>query len=246
LHRWLGIGAFVFLLLLSATGLLLNHSTDLRLDERFVSSAWLLDWYGIRTPTPAASFASDGARVTLIGERLYFDTREVARGMDALLGAVTWRNFTAVATPDALLLFTPDGQLTERVQLPQGSGSIDRLGVQQPAHDASTTAATEHLVLASGDRAWLIEAGGAELLAGEQRSAAVSWSVPSDLPNATYEQLARLYRGDGITWERVMYDVHSGRLWSTAGTLVMDAVGVLLVVLSITGLVLWLRGRGRT
>jgi hypothetical protein len=43
-----------------------------------------------------------------------------------------------------------------------------------------------------------------------------------------------------------MYDVHSGRLWSTAGTLVMDAVGVLLVVLSITGLVLWLRGRGRT
>ncbi|HSN52770.1 MAG TPA: PepSY-associated TM helix domain-containing protein, partial [Woeseiaceae bacterium] len=53
-----------------------------------------------------------------------------------------------------------------------------------------------------------------------------------------------LYRGRGVTVERVLDDLHSGRIFARAGTLVMDAVAVFMIVLSLSGFVLWLQ-RGR-
>ena len=45
-HGRLGItAAFLFLILL-ATGIALNHTERLALDERYIGTEWLLDWYG--------------------------------------------------------------------------------------------------------------------------------------------------------------------------------------------------------
>ena len=49
------------------------------------------------------------------------------------------------------------------------------------------------------------------------------------------------YRGRGLTVERVLADVHSGRIFARAGTLIMDAVAVFMIVLSLSGFVLWIQ-----
>jgi hypothetical protein len=56
--------------------------------------------------------------------------------------------------------------------------------------------------------------------------------------------LKEQYRGRGLSVERVIADLHSGRVIGIVGPFVMDVVAVLLIVLSLSGLLLWLRPRG--
>jgi uncharacterized iron-regulated membrane protein len=41
----------------------------------------------------------------------------------------------------------------------------------------------------------------------------------------------------------VIADIHSGRIVTITGPYLMDAVAILLIILSITGVVMWLRPR---
>ena len=45
-----------------------------------------------------------------------------------------------------------------------------------------------------------------------------------------------------ITWERFMQDLHSGRFFGQAGIYFMDIISLLLLVLAVTGIMLWSRG----
>ena len=47
LHRWIGITASIWLLFLASTGLLLQHSNNLKLDNSFIHNAAILKQYGI-------------------------------------------------------------------------------------------------------------------------------------------------------------------------------------------------------
>ena len=47
-HRWLGLASALFLLSLSITGLALNHTEFLKLDQVQVKNSFLLKRYGIR------------------------------------------------------------------------------------------------------------------------------------------------------------------------------------------------------
>ena len=46
-HRWMGIASAAFLVVLSLTGLVLNHSEFLRLDQIHIRSGLILKRYGI-------------------------------------------------------------------------------------------------------------------------------------------------------------------------------------------------------
>ncbi|MDX1499627.1 MAG: hypothetical protein R3176_07005, partial [Woeseiaceae bacterium] len=69
MHRWLGLAAVLFVLLLSVTGIALNHGSDWGLDRRYVSWDWAIAALGVRAPAPAASFADREHRVTQLGGR---------------------------------------------------------------------------------------------------------------------------------------------------------------------------------
>ncbi|MBK8959481.1 MAG: PepSY domain-containing protein [Proteobacteria bacterium] len=47
--------------------------------------------------------------------------------------------------------------------------------------------------------------------------------------------LAEVYRGSGVSYERVLLDVHSGRLFGRVGVWVVDAAAVCLLALALTG-----------
>jgi hypothetical protein len=54
-------------------------------------------------------------------------------------------------------------------------------------------------------------------------------------------ELGRDYRGRVLTLERLMLDLHSGRLFGLGGTWLMDIVAALLVILAASGMWLWSR-----
>ena len=227
------MGSLVFVVLLSVTGIVLNHSSDLQLDQRFVQAPWVLNWYGIEAPPVESSYAVAEHRVTLIGERLYFDEREMAEGILALKGAVAMPRFMAVATHDSVLLLTRSGALIERIPLAgQLSGGVEAIGTARTA-----------LVVRSGGALYQADE---ELLGFDPcidiTDADVQWSGPSTVPPEHLEALHAAYRGTGVTVARFLADLHSGRLFTSAGPIVMDAVGVILIALSAFGIMLWFRG----
>lgn len=70
------------------------------------------------------------------------------------------------------------------------------------------------------------------------RDAEVSWSAEADPGTAGLEVLQTAWRGQGLTVERVLLDLHSGRVFALPGRLLLDLVAVAMIFLSVTGLVL--------
>ena len=66
----------------------------------------------------------------------------------------------------------------------------------------------------------------------------ISWSSEVDPDTAGLEVLQTAWRGQGLTVERVLLDLHSGRILALPGRLLLDLVGIAMIMLSITGLVL--------
>ena len=234
LHRWFGVSVLLFVVILSISGVILNHAETLGLNERYVQNQWLLDWYGIDAPPPTASYQAGAHRVTLLGGRLYFDHQELQANVLAVAGAVAVGEVYAVAAGRHLLLATGAGELIESIEVAgAGQGPIDRIGGQG-----------QTVVLGIAGR-WYRSDDQIVALEPVDRieEEEIRWSLPSPIAGPDLTILQQLYRGRGVTIERLMADLHSGRLFGSLGPLVMDAAGVALLVLSISGLVLFLRYR---
>jgi len=236
LHRWLGLGALIFVLILSFTGIALNHSTQWSLDRRFIGSEWLLRVYGIDAPAPSASFEAGGHTVALLGERLYFDELELVAGVTQLVGAIATTSQVLIGTTSSLLLVASDGRLIEQVAvaglLPGALDGLGRIG------EAIALRAGPGLFVTDPDLLQIEPWQGGD-------ESAVDWAVSMPLDPARLDGLQQLYRGRGLTLERLLLDLHSGRIAGSVGRLLLDAAGVALIALSMLGLALWLNRRPR-
>jgi hypothetical protein len=229
-HRRLGLTAALFVLLLSTTGLALNHTDGLRLDERYVGAGWLLGWYGIEAPDQAVSFPADGNMVTRLGERLYLGALRVEDHADSLIGAVSSDGFVIVALDGDLLMLTAAGDRVERLGREDGiPAGIRAVGLTGDGR----------VVLDAGDGIYRADS---QLLAWERvngESTGLRWSAPAAPDPALLSDLRQDYLANILTLERVILDLHSGRIFGRYGPWLMDAAALLLLVLAVTGVWVW-------
>jgi hypothetical protein len=226
-HRWLGKTIVVFVVFLALSGIVLNHGDDMGLDQRYVSWPWLLDAYGLDMPEPAASFAAGSRRATLLGERLFIDDKETEVRETALAGLVSVGPLLVVGGESRVHVFLDSGELVETMDLRgELQGSIDRLGV-----------ADDRVVIESDGARWRADADVAFFEAWPE-GGDTAWSQASAPGSDELAALGTAYRGRGVTVERVLLDLHSGRIFGLAGKLLLDLVAVVLVVLSVSGLML--------
>jgi uncharacterized iron-regulated membrane protein len=71
----------------------------------------------------------------------------------------------------------------------------------------------------------------------------VAWSVAAPTTPSLTEDLKKAYRGTGLPMERIMLDLHSGRILGRAGVYLVDAAAVLFLLLAMSGVWLWGRRR---
>lgn len=232
-HRRVGLLAAIFVVALSATGILLNHSARLGLDSSFVDWPWLTRLYGEDSPDLNAFRLGDQWVFRAPDGRVYLDAREVAPCSGKLVGAVAASELLLAGCAEELLVITPAGELLESVSaatgLPvplQGIGLIDdRVAVQ--AEGAWWYADIEQMVFNQR-----VQAG----------DSAIVQRVPDVLPTHIRAQIPAPQRW--LSWERLVLDLHSGRLFGRMGVAVVDGIGVLLITLATSGsLMWWLRRR---
>ena len=230
-HRWLGLAAVPFVLLLAITGVLLERTDALDLDTSYVTSDWMLAWYGVAPPSDPVSFPAGDRWVSWLDGTLYVDGTPIQRAVPMLTGATALESTIVAATGDALYLLTMDGELVEKIAPIGVTGTIDGV-TAGPGNAVLIRAGGEVLVSDIDMIAWRANNGGA-----------VAWPESQPAPAAIQGALLESYRGTGLPWERVLLDLHSGRLIGSFGPYVMDGAALILLLLSATGVYNWVRRR---
>lgn len=224
-HRRIGAAVGVIVLLLAVTGMLLNHGVALKLGQRNLQHPFILSLYGIELPEPRAFSIGKQWLSHWGGSYLYFNEREVGYCEAPLWGAVLWRGQVVAACADAVLILTPEGEVVERLS--------EHYGVPWPV---TGLASDDHLILLTPDGNFRADF---DQLQWSLYDSAVVPVSPKVLPAVLVAELQPRLAGAEITYERVIADIHSGRILGDYGVWLADLAAVGLVFLSCSGLWLW-------
>lgn len=229
-HRRAGVSAALVLVYLLATGLPLQYSGELGLGQRNVSASLVLDWYGLEAPRDV--HVSGG--LVNVGDLLFADGNVVAT-LEGFRGAVAGQDslqgLVVAAGRDAVLLLDPTTWSTvDRFDLPAG---VTRIG--------------------HWNGRVLLETGGGQLAADENLlgwdpvalpEGAVTWAPLAAAGADQADDHRRRFRARMLSVERLLQDLHSGRVFGIWGMLVVDAATALLLFLCVSGLMMWWRRLG--
>ena len=230
-HRRIGLVALTLVIILAITGIALNHSERFKLDETYVNTSWLLNWYGIEPEDEPVSFRIKNSTqdhiISAWQKQLFFDNTAIINLEQMMHGAIAAEQFIVVALDNEIILLSYEGEFIERISTGISFSNIQRLGMKykRPVIETSEPLyymADEHIL----DWDVIINEG-------------IEWTEEYTLNNKEREQLLIAYRGNGLKLERVILDLHSGRIFGQYGIYLMDAAAIALLWLSLSGLWVW-------
>lgn len=237
-HRYLGLTTVLFLVLLSVTGILLNHTEELKLAKRYVQSKWILNLYGIKTPTISAAYpvANGVIWISSIGDQLFLNQQRIPGNYENLRGVANIeQGFIAVLIEEQILLITPESEIIERLTPTEGLPTgISLLGLTKNKQLIAQT--PSGLYKPDDDfMTW-------EKLPDNPK---LQWIKPQSPPAKLQDALITQATEQIIPVERLLLDLHSGRLFGIWGVYFMDLVAILILILAPTGFIIWLQRKRR-
>ena len=240
-HRRAGLAAGLLVLLAAITGVLINHADALGLPQRLLRAEWLLRWYGIDAPRLQAALPLQGRWLSQWGSVVYLDATPLRLpAVQRMAGAIALApGLWLVADRGQALLLDAQGGLVEALPYPAGFAAR-RVGASADPALALIEGEDGSRLVADADGAALRPAD-----AGLARTA-VPWAEAVSLPDALRERIEASVAGVGVSAERVLLDLHSGRWLGHAGVWLMDAAAFALLLLAGTGgWTVWRRWRTR-
>ncbi|MBD3671265.1 MAG: PepSY-associated TM helix domain-containing protein [Gammaproteobacteria bacterium] len=229
LHRRVGVSLLIFIILLSVSGIMLNHTESFHLDERYVQQGWILKLYGIQTADPDTVYTVDEHYLFALDGDLYLDSEAIASGFGKLIGAMRIAETLFVVSDNKILLLSDNGDVLEQIDglLLGVFGTIDGLGKSG-----------NKLILSIEGRAQKLDIESLRLTHIED-SSRVTWARATALNDTMRDELPEQVPRHALSWERVILDLHSGRIVGGWGVWFMDLVAILLITLSLAGAILW-------
>jgi hypothetical protein len=230
-HKRVGISAALFVVMLSLTGIALNHSDAWGLDESYLS-AWLSQSvYGIEdAPTYGVQLESEqgSIQVHFQAGQIYLNS-EAAFACEQYLGASLMAQNYIVACAERIVWINSAEQILDQYDL--YSGLPEMLSSLGDSLDPVCMRAQSQQIYCLDDDFNLQAAPHGQ----PYSSLVLSPLSASDVPNNL--------RSQSITLERFLLDMHAGRFFGRAGPLIMDAVAILFLLSALSGIFLWLKKR---
>jgi len=226
-HRRLGLVALVLVFILAITGIMLNHTESLKLDESAVESELLLDWYGVNPQGTPLNYSIENIWVSQWNQQVFYKGDSIFTHNEKLAGIALLDDMIALALGQDILLIDTGGEV---IELMKGTtvSPIVQIGI-----------AGRKVALLDEDKNFYLS--DPQLSRWEkQASVETQWSSLSRTNEAQISQLKHSYRGQGLNLERVILDLHSGRIFNDRwGIYIMDASAILMMLLSISGFWVW-------
>ena len=236
-HRKLGIIAAFFIIFLSISGVALNHTTILSLAHQPIKITWLLDHYGIAEPSDLRFYQHNGDTLQVTNNHLWLNEKLLLESADTIIAASfipsdenSNSQLVLVVSRAHIYLFSQQGDLIDQIGDAVGvPKNIDALSVEgqnivvrTPSGYHQTT--TDFFEWQPVN--FIVEP---------------NWITASEPSPAAVAKAALAYRSQFLTLERIILDAHSGRILGLFGVLFMDAVAILLILLSVSGVYMWIR-----
>lgn len=233
-HRRIGVVLLAFIVMLVLTGIAINHSASWGLDKSFVQQTWLLNYYGISEPE-LRSFRHQNEWLAQSGASLYLNDQEIGSCDGLLLGAVKQADDWLVLCEGRLQVFNHQGvrldDISESLGLPPAVNAIAASGNNIYLQTSTATIEFDPVRLTF------------TALSNPIQDA--DWAAEAEAPLALRELWLSAHRGNGVNWERVLLDLHSGRLFGPVGVILTDIAAILLLLLALSGVWVWVSKPGR-
>ncbi len=225
-HKRAGLSAAIIVVLVSVTGILLNHTSELALGKSPVRQAWLLSHYGVALPQLVSYRVDDRWLSGDDHQYLYLDGKQIAYCSGSLVGGAKTEDLLVAACSNELILVTPAGEVVERLGatygLPTPLSAVGQCG--------------EVLCVSSKGQSWSADL---QQLEWRQISTQGQWSQVVQLPAEIRAAVLDAQLGSELSWERVVQDLHSGRILGKWGVWLVDLAALFLLFLSLSGFLLW-------
>ena len=227
-HRWLGLAVAIPVLVLSVTGVLLNHIESLSWASRPLPPA-LARWYGAVLPDSLRGVSLEGNWYAQLEERLFINETNAFYCKGPLKGVVQVPPLIVAGCADELLLVAEGYQLGERIGPAYGLPDYEQLG----RSDAGLI-----LKRPEGLLRFDVNQLTSAPYSGPWQAVALR-RLPQDLEQAILRQSVP----ESLNWQRFLQDLHAGRILGLGGQLLMDLAALVLAILAVTGSIIWARTR---
>jgi len=236
-HRKLGIIAAFFIIFLSISGVALNHTTTLSLAHKPISNIWLLDHYGIAPPNDIRFYQQSSLQVTnnlvWLNDKLLFES-----SADVVSAGIT---SAQVSTDEVVDVYVIASQTHLYIYNNQGE-LLDQLGVEAGVpEDIEALSIDKNMVILKAASGYY--QSDSDFFYWQAISPLLEplWITAESVSIQKEQQASLVYRSQFLTLERIILDAHSGRILGLFGVLFMDAVAILLILLSLSGVYIWIR-----
>lgn len=230
-HRYIGLFAAIFIILISITGIALNHTDTLNLSATYLKTPMLLDHYNIQTPRNIQHFKTNQHAVIQADDMIFIDQQLVYSTNNKLIGSVPFGDFLIVSLSNKLLLFDQQHQLVETLgEADHVPTNIRRIGLNSD----------QQVFLAANRQTYHLNSMfNTQAFSGPQTG--IIWSQETALTEQLKVRAQQVYRSNIISLEGFLLDIHSGRFFGHLGIIFFDIISILLMILSITGVLIWLK-----
>ncbi len=227
-HRRLGITVAIVVLLLSVSGIALNHS-----GSQSIPSLLARIFYANEFPEPL-SFRFNENWLTQVEQQLFLDAQAIGECDGLLKGADFVElegigELLVIACRSEIQLRLPDGELVERLEL--------ALSLASAANINAFGACADFLCARVGSQVYRIDI---DPLGVNSTDLALTSQTTQAAPTAVVDTIRKDFQV-AISWQRFWLDVHSGRILGALGPWLLDLVAILFILLALTGLVVFRR-----
>ena len=235
-HRKLGIVTAFFLIFLAATGMIINHANFFSLDTTPVTNTVILNFYGIKAPTDIRFYGNEdeNGQIAVTDDFVWLNHQFLFESNATIIAAARYQSMWLVVTTEQLSLYSAQGELVD--QLDSASGVPENI---------SALAINQQNVIVKSDNK--LRQTDSDFLTWQnvKTRQGIAWIEPVNV-NTTHQlkkiQEATLqFKSRFLNWEKLLLDVHSGRIFGEFGVLISDFIAILLILLSLSGLYIWLR-----
>ena len=229
-HRWLGLIASLPLLWLAISGVLLNHAESLGLNDRMVSTGWILRHYNqLPEGEPLALNVGDRKVVEWDGY-LFLDSKPLTL-QGRLVGAEALKGQLVIALDEVIGIYDGSNELVLE---------LDELSLPEVPVEAIDFIENRLLVKVGSGWYQLSE----DFFTSEESTEEGIPDRPEKLAGEDLETLSEAIRTRrSMPLSRVILDAHSGSLFGWPGWLITDLSAVSLIVLTLLGLRLFPKRR---
>ncbi len=230
IHLFLAYTVAFGLLFITITGLLLNHTQFFNLANTSVNNQYILTWYGIEPTKPSQAYKVEDNWIVNTSEGLYWnhDLLPFEFSNKQINKVFNHSGFIYLVSSNQLYLLTTDGDWVDQIKLPS------KINIENTIWITSENA--PFIGLISNKTKWALS----QELIFEVSQTSDQYSKKSSIKpfsqNSRELQEWSLKKPSNLKWEKVILELHNGYFFGDVGPWILDLLGLLIIMMIITGL----------